>query len=147
MTKNNVWLFRKFDTAQSKNVVESSERSHFVENWLLYHFKFLKHHFFASSRCWKTNFEGFLRNFLETKRKSTPRNPYKPKDNLIRSIILEIDETNFLMLHVYLFKLILSLRIEEIRVTSVTYSHFFVLLSSMHVISIQENSFLYAFKR
>jgi hypothetical protein len=35
----------------------------------------------------------------------------------------------------------------HIRVTSVTYSHFFVALSSLHLISMQENSFSYVFKR
>ena len=34
--------------------------------------------------------EHFGENFLETKRKSTSRNPYKPKDNSIRSAILKI---------------------------------------------------------
>jgi hypothetical protein len=34
--------------------------------------------------------EAFEENFLETKRKSASRNPYKPEDNSIRSAVLRI---------------------------------------------------------
>ena len=56
----------------------------------------LQNSFFSTHIAEKPRFsrnpssEGFGKNFLETKRKSTSRNPYKPEDNSIRSAVLEI---------------------------------------------------------
>ena len=54
--------------------------------------------------------EGFGENFLETKRKSTSRNPYEPEENLIRSAIFKIAYTNFLVEHAYYGTIIRELR-------------------------------------
>jgi len=35
--KNDFGAFRNFDAARQKNVIENSEASEFVENWLLYY--------------------------------------------------------------------------------------------------------------
>ncbi len=43
--------------------------------------------------------ETLLPSILETKRKSTSRNPYTSEDNSIRSAILRIAYTNFLIEH------------------------------------------------
>jgi hypothetical protein len=49
--------------------------------------------------------ESFRENFLESKQKSTSRNPYKPEDNSIRSAILRIAYNNFLSEHAYFISL------------------------------------------
>ncbi len=51
IAKNDFWAFRNIDAARRKNVIESSETSHLVENWLLYHSTLLKQNLFASSEC------------------------------------------------------------------------------------------------
>jgi hypothetical protein len=82
--KNDFGAFRKIDAAQPKNLIASPERSRFIENRLLYH-----------------SSERFTEKFLETKRKSALRNPYKPEENSTRSAILRIAYTNFFMEHAY----------------------------------------------
>jgi hypothetical protein len=54
VAKNDGWTFRKIDAARPKYVMERSETSHFVGNWLFYHFTLLKQNLFASSECWKS---------------------------------------------------------------------------------------------
>src|SRR5215467_11202264 len=58
-TKKRLLRFTKIDVTRSKNVVESSETSHFVENWLLYRYRLLKQKIFRNH--WSKN-QGFLEN-------------------------------------------------------------------------------------
>jgi len=68
---------------------------------------FLENSFFLSPLAKNPRFsrnpssEGFGEKFLETKIKRTSRNPYKPEGNFIRSAVLKIAYTNFLIEHAY----------------------------------------------
>ncbi len=42
IAEKSFWAFPEIDVARSKTVIESSETSHFLENWLLYHSRLLK---------------------------------------------------------------------------------------------------------
>jgi hypothetical protein len=55
--------FTKTDVTRLKNIVESSETSHFVENWLLYHCRLLKQKNFRDH--WFKN-QDFLENLFQS---------------------------------------------------------------------------------
>jgi hypothetical protein len=60
--KNAFDVFHKIDAARARNVVESSEMSHFVKNWLLYCSALLKTKSFGELLVLKSQRSGFLGN-------------------------------------------------------------------------------------